>query len=404
MKKKILIYTDVGFFAGCENVLENIVNFPDILNKYNVVYSFRNSEKYSSDLNKRGTINTNTLPIFLITPAMLLSKFSNKDKKNIFIVKVVIRTLEKLQIFNLINLTIQLLILNKEKPDILHINNGGYPGADSCRSMAIAAGLLKIKKTIFTINNMAVDSNGYIDRLIDRVLEKNVDFFTTSSKVASNQLSLARGVSKGKLRPIPNTILFDNISCNGGEILRREFNVKEDEFIIGSAGLLIDRKGYDILIHAVSRLSTQNKWRLFIFGEGRNRSKLESLIEKYKLHDFVCLPGHRENIFNYVCDFDVFVMPSIRNEDMPNAINEAMLMGKPIIGSITSGIPEQIDDGVNGFLVECSDIDGMSAALDKVINMPKQEVCELGLKSKEKYINLFSYEKSMNSYLDLYNN
>ena len=70
------------------------------------------------------------------------------------IMKICVRIPQKLQLFNLINLCAQLITLIREKPDIVHINNGGYPGSDSCRIMAIASGLLKVKKILFVVNKL----------------------------------------------------------------------------------------------------------------------------------------------------------------------------------------------------------------------------------------------------------
>ena len=55
------------------------------------------------------------------------------------------------------------------------------------------------------------------------------------------------------------------------------------------------------------------------------------------------------------------------NEDMPNAISEAMLLGKPIVGTRTAGIPEQIDDGVNGYLVSPGDPIDLANKINKLI-------------------------------------
>ena len=65
--------------------------------------------------------------------------------------KILVRVAEKLQVFNVIYFISQCFLLFRERPDIVHINNGGYPGADSCRIMAITSRLFSIKKIVFTI-------------------------------------------------------------------------------------------------------------------------------------------------------------------------------------------------------------------------------------------------------------
>jgi glycosyltransferase involved in cell wall biosynthesis len=399
--KKILIYTDVNFFAGCENVLENIVNYPSINDKYNLIYAYRRSKKYTDDLKSRN-INAHFIPLLLLTPDSILSRVDRKNKVLYLLLKIAVRIPEKLQIFNAFNLIIQLIVLYLEKPDIVHINNGGYPGSDSCRIMAIAAGLSKIKKIIFTINNMAVPRNHILDKYLDSLVNKNVDYFVTASRAAAEELINVRGIGKGKIKSIPNTLSFDNIRCEINSALRQEFDVDKDSLVIGSAGLLIERKGYDVLIKALSFLPKEKNWCSYIFGEGDQRELLQGLIDEYHLQDRVFLPGFRSDVLNYVCDFDIFIMPSVRNEDMPNAINEAMLLGKPIIGTKISGIPEQVDDGVNGYLVVPGDSKDLASKISKLITLKHEKLSEMGQQSKEKYMSSFSYKLSMDQYLDLY--
>ena len=144
-KSKLLLFTDCDFFAGCEKPLENIVSYPKITEKYNIVYAYRKSKEYTSDLEGK-ELNARLMPLLLLTPDSMLKRINKKRKLLFLLAKICVRIPEKLQIFNLINLIIQLIVLLKENPEIVHINNGGFPGADSCRIMAISSGLLRVKK------------------------------------------------------------------------------------------------------------------------------------------------------------------------------------------------------------------------------------------------------------------
>ena len=70
--KKVLIYTDCSFFAGCENVLENIVSYQKITNTYEIIYCYRDSKKYATELQMR-SIPVETKSIQILT---------NDDLKN----------------------------------------------------------------------------------------------------------------------------------------------------------------------------------------------------------------------------------------------------------------------------------------------------------------------------------
>ena len=399
-KPKILLYTDCDFFAGCEKSIENITNFAKITEKYNIVFIYRYSKKYSEDI-KGKNLNVQIKPIMIPNPNSIIRKI-NEEKSSYIFFKALIRLLERLQVFNLIFISKQLYILIKEKPDIVHINNGGYPGADSCRIMAISSGLMRINKIIFTVNNMAVPTKGFIDKCIDYLVNKFVDNFVTASNAAALQLQNIRKVGAGKTQSIPNAVLKDKILINNNGALRKEFNINGDTLLIGSAGLLIDRKGYDILIKAANLISKDINWCIFVFGDGDQRKKLEKMIRQFNLKDRFFLPGFRENIHSYINDLDIFTLPSTGTEDMPNAINEAMLIGKPVVGTKTSGVPEQIDHGINGFLVNQGDYKDLAIKLEYLLKLDPNELKKAGIESNKKYIDSFSYNLAMNKYLITY--
>ncbi len=400
-KLKLLLYTDCDFFAGCEKPLENIASYSKITEKYNIVYAYRRSVKYTEDI-KDKNLRVRFIPLRLVTPNLFLNKIDRKNKIFYFIVKCLIRIFEKLQVFNLIYFFTQILLLWKEKPDIVHINNGGYPGADSCRVMAVTSGLLKVKKIVFTVNNMAVPRNYILDKCIDSLVNNYVDNFVTASKAAAMELVKVRQIGDGKIQAIPNAVLFDNIKINNEIDFRKEFSISKDIFVIGSAGLLIERKGYDILIKAANLLPRNKNWRIYVFGDGDQRGLLEKMILKYNLQEYIFLPGFKNNIHAYVSSLDIFVLPTVGTEDMPNAINEAMLMSKPIVASATSGIPEQIDNGFNGYLVQPSDFNELASRIESFISLDKQHLTKMGLNSNNKYMTSFSYNIAMDKYLSIY--
>ncbi len=399
-KAKILLYTDCDFFAGCEKPIQNITNYSKITKKYNVTFVYRYSKEYADDIRDM-TFDAAIRPILIPSPNSLIRKV-NQDSSIFLLFKVCIRTIEKLQIFNLIYFFKQLQILVKEKPDIVHINNGGFPGAESCRMMAITSGFMRVNKIIFTVNNMAVPARGIIDKFIDYFVNIFVDNFVTASDAASAQLQNIRRIGMGKTQSIPNAVLNDEILINHNAALKEEFNIADDTLLIGSAGLLIDRKGYDILIKAANLITKDINWRIYVFGDGQQRKKLEKMIQEYNLQDRFFLPGFRKNIHSYINDLDIFTLSSTGTEDMPNAINEAMLIGKPIVGTKTSGVPEQVDHGINGFLVNQGDYEDLAKKLEYLLKLDPNELEKIGKESNKKYTNSFSYNLAMNKYLMIY--
>jgi len=110
---------------------------------------------------------------------------------------------------------------------------------------------------------------------------------------------------------------------------------------------------------------------------------------------------NEKNIFDIINIFDVFILPSVEYEDFPNVILEAMSLGKPIIGTNVAGIPEQIENGVNGFVVEPKDVKSLSEAILTLVKSKEKRV-KMGAKSLGRFNKLFSSDKILNDYLNLY--
>ena len=149
---KIHYHTDCYFFGGCENMLVVFFNDRYLMKNFEVSFSYHFSKKYDSGLRQRiKKLPDRTFRLKFLDIYDLLS-VNNKISRKIA------GMLNRLYISNFLFFIIDFLIFYKLfkrlKPDILHINNGGYPGAFSCRPSVIAARLTGVKKILFIVNNV----------------------------------------------------------------------------------------------------------------------------------------------------------------------------------------------------------------------------------------------------------
>lgn len=400
--KKIIIYSDCFVYSGSENVIENLIKSSD-LSENSFFFYYANNKNYREKVEEKYKLIHNVKPIPILGTDYTLYKLRNCRTNTIQFVLLFIQTsflyfLRWLGILSIINFIIQYFYFIKIKPDILIINNGGYPGSLSCRIAALTSYVLKIDKVIMIVNNMALQPKNIFDNYLDFWVDKSVNYFLTASKAASVQLRKVRNISPNKCINIPNTILDDNIPDKG--ILRKDFNISDDYIVIGSVGLLTHRKGFHIFIEAIKLLQDKNqlsKTRFFIFGEGEDEGLLKEKIRKYQLENIVLLPGFRSNVMSYVYDFDIFVLPSISHEDFPYVIIEAMAMGKVVIATNVAGIPEQVTNGETGLIVAPNNSRQLADSILSLIY--NKNICnEMGEKGREKYKNSFSYSKVMRDY------
>lgn len=151
----------------------------------------------------------------------------------------------------------------------------------------------------------------------------------------------------------------------------RPFNFEkrhQGKKIIFSAGRLSEQKGYSFLIEAAALLSKRRRDLVFVVaGKGRLEKKLKHLINKRKLDDSFFLYGFIEDVDPYMKGCDLFVLPSVF-EGMPNAVMEAMAVGKAVVATDVNGVRELMVDGVTGVVVPPGNPEVLAETINRLID------------------------------------
>lgn len=114
--------------------------------------------------------------------------------------------------------------------------------------------------------------------------------------------------------------------------------------VVLTCGRLIHAKGHVALIRAFAAIANEvPDTRLVILGEGPQRQRLERLRAHYHLTDRIVLPGFQTNPYAWMRLCTLFVLPS-RAEGFPNALMEAMLLGRPVIATDCLSGPRELLD------------------------------------------------------------
>lgn len=142
------------------------------------------------------------------------------------------------------------------------------------------------------------------------------------------------------------------------------------ERIVLTVGRLSREKGIDLLLYAFHRhFGREPGTRLVIVGDGPLRGELAALAEQLGLADRVLFAGYTSAVERYYEIADLFVLPS-RTEGLPMVILEAMQAGLPVVCTLVGGIPEVIDNGINGICVPPGDSDALGRAMGTVLDDP----------------------------------
>lgn len=171
--------------------------------------------------------------------------------------------------------------------------------------------------------------------------------------------------------------------------------------VILTAGRLVNWKRVDILINALPLLKNRN-FRVMICGTGKCKPELVALSKRLGVSDKIIWVGsvlHKE-LPRYLSVADVFVQVSI-SESFGMSICEAMAMEKPVVASRSGGVPEVVDDGKNGFLVEPGDVKRVGEYIDLLLSDKKLQQ-DMGKKAREKVVNVFTWDKVAERVLEGY--
>lgn len=131
-------------------------------------------------------------------------------------------------------------------------------------------------------------------------------------------------------------------------------------------GRLVEGKGLWDLLDAVEALDAENV-TVTVVGDGPLRDRFEAEVAARNLP--VHTAGYREDVPAILAASDVFVLPSFR-EGTPRVVTEAMAAGLPIVATDIAGIPEQVADGVNGYLVAPGDASALADRLGELLDDP----------------------------------
>lgn len=171
--------------------------------------------------------------------------------------------------------------------------------------------------------------------------------------------------------------------------------------VVGSAGRLIPRKGYDYLLRAMPDIKKAfPDVKLVLAGDGEEKENLKMLANELDIQESVVFLGNRKDITEVINSFDVFVLPSL-SEGLGVVVLEAFAAGKPVVASNVEGIPEMVINGENGFLVPIKDSDALA---ERIITLLKDPLLasRMGKKGRRLVEENFDINNKIREYESLY--
>lgn len=180
-----------------------------------------------------------------------------------------------------------------------------------------------------------------------------------------------------------------------------QFGVPKGAFVVCSTGRNSPRKGYDVLVDAMSSLPDDVNAHLVLVGDAVGNEQLKAQVAQSSHPERIHFTGYRNDAPTIAAASDVFVLPSTEREGLPRAVIEAMAYGvAPVVTSV-GGMPELVEDGVSGLVVPPTNPAVLSSAIE-CLYRDRELVEKIGRAARERIANNFHTSQTVRETGELY--
>ncbi|MGE3507400.1 MAG: glycosyltransferase [Vicinamibacterales bacterium] len=253
-------------------------------------------------------------------------------------------------------------LIRTERIDVLQTHD-----AQTRRLGVLAAALTGIRHISSVHGWIFNDRKELVARWIDRHLLRMADAVIVVSDRLRQEL-VAAGVPEANITLIRNAIMLqDYATAPDGAALRAELGIPAEAPVISIVGRLSAEKGHvDFLSMAATLLERFPETRFLIIGDGPMRDQIAARIAELDLQSRVILTGHQNQLAPYYAVTTVLGISSY-TEGIPNVMLEAFACGKPAVATAVGGVPEVLEEGRTGFLVEPGKPEQMVERLSRLL-------------------------------------
>jgi len=274
--------------------------------------------------------------------------------------RISVRILNIESYFNPLNILKLARAFRETKPDIIHTHV--YFASTIGRIAATIAGVPVCINHVHSAYWHYTPQNLFIERLLAQVTRRII---CVSNYVRDFVINHEK-IDPSKVEVIYNGITSVNTASRPDS--RQAFHVPEAEIIITTVATLFENKGHQVVLKALSLLRDRFKnFKYWIVGAGLMEKELKELAKQLNLEKEIIFWGVRKDVPQILAASDIFVLASIHREGLPISILEAQSCQVPVIASRIGGVPEVINDQVNGLLVAPNDPAALAKALEELI-------------------------------------
>jgi L-malate glycosyltransferase len=250
-------------------------------------------------------------------------------------------------------------LLKRLTPDVIH--------AHDPHGLAMASLALSLGSGVSTGTPPALIASRRVDfhlkgNSFSRWKHRQVDCFIAASE-AIRQMLIADAVPADRIVTVHEGIDVEHVLAAPRVDVHEAFWLPHHAPVVGNVAALVPHKGQRYLVDAAHLVVQQMPdARFVILGDGELREHLEKQVREHHLEKHVLLPGFRMDVLGCIKGFDLFAMSSV-TEGLGTSLLDAMACSRPIVATRAGGIPEIVEDGINGLLVPPRDARALADAI-----------------------------------------
>lgn len=233
----------------------------------------------------------------------------------------------------------------------------------------------------FAGNVLAAVEMGFTKAM--QAYERTVHTFICPSQFLADKM-IAWGEPPSKFVVVPNPVEVEGAGVSSFDIRTPNLEVS----YILAVGRLSPEKGFDVLIRAAAGVPDI---RIKIAGIGSEEQRLRHLILSLQAENVELIGFVPQAVRALSRGALGLAIPSVWYENAPLVVLEAMAEGLPILASRIGGLPELVEHGVNGFLVEPQDVHAWTEALKQCATLSQKARSQMGKKSYKKVLERFTW-------------
>lgn len=216
--------------------------------------------------------------------------------------------------------------------------------------------------------------------------------------LGNSRATLVHFSDPGKTRLVYNGIALTENPDQSFFGIRKELGWEDDDIILGMVGRVCPEKGQIEALEAFALLKKQfPALKLLVIGEIKDKKyflRIEKKVQQLSLEEDVLFTGRMENILNAIHTMDFLIVAS-RSESFGRVIIEAMSVKTPVVAVCSGGIPEIIENGINGFLVPSNDPNDLVSVVRTLLEN-REKAASAALRAAETVEKNFNINEQVN--------